>query len=147
MEESHELLVSYGNEKIWDVLAENPRNRVVVFGEQPEMLRFPCSTQSYTDIEGSGGNFNLSSSPEALAEFFAFAGVDHIYLGSGYLKPGTDGFRNVTGLLKQGYLSDLLYENGNGLAVFSPKPRELSAEESEALLAEFTEKYWPGEQQ
>ena len=68
MEESHELLVSYGNEKIWDVLAENPRNRVVVFGEQPEMLRFPCSTQSYTDIEGSGGNFNLSSSPEALAE-------------------------------------------------------------------------------
>ena len=147
MEESHELLVSYGNEKIWDVLAENPRNRVVVFGEQPEMLRFPCSTQSYTDIEGSGGNFNLSSSPETLAEFFTFAGVDHIYLGSGYLKPGTDGFRNVTGLLKQGYLSDLLYENGNGLAVFSPEPRELSAEESEALLAEFTEKYWPGEQQ
>ena len=52
-----------------------------------------------------------------------------------------------TGLLKQGYLSDLLYENGNGLAVFSPEPRELSAEESEALLTEFTEKYWPGEQQ
>ncbi len=44
-------LLSYGNEKIWDILAENPRNRVVVFGEQPEMLRFPCSTQSYTDIE------------------------------------------------------------------------------------------------
>ena len=61
MEESHELLAFYGNEKIWDILAENPRNRVVVFGEQPEMLRFPCSTQSYTDIEGSGGNFNLSS--------------------------------------------------------------------------------------
>ena len=44
----------YGNEKIWDILAENPRNRVVVFGEQPKWLRFPCSTQSYTDIEGSG---------------------------------------------------------------------------------------------
>lgn len=147
MEESHDLLVSYGNEKIWDVLAEDPRNRVIVFGEQPEMLRFPCSTQSYTDIEGSGGNFNLSSSPEALADFFTFAGVDYIYLGSGYLKPGTDGFRNVTGLLKQGYLSDLLYENGNGLAVFSPEPKKLTEEESEALLAEFTEKYWPGEQQ
>lgn len=129
------------------ILAENPRNRVVVFGEQPEMLRFPCSTQSYTDIEGSGGNFNLSSSPEALADFFTFAGVDYIYLGSGYLKPGTDGFRNVTGLLKQGYLMDLLYENGNGLAVFSSDPKNLTEEESEALLAEFTEKYWPGEQQ
>ena len=139
MEESHELLAFYGNEKIWDILAENPRNRVVVFGEQPEMLRFPCSTQSYTDIEGSGGNFNLSSSPEALADFFTFAGVDYIYLGSGYLKPGTDGFRNVTGLLKQGYLMDLLYENGNGLAVFSSDPKNLTEEESEALLAEFTE--------
>ncbi len=63
MEESHELLVSYGNEKIWDVLAENPRTRVVVFGEQPEMLRFPCSTQSYTDIEGSGGNFQSVIQP------------------------------------------------------------------------------------
>ena len=88
------------------------------------MLRFPCSTQSYTDIEGSGGNFNLSSSPEALADFFTFAGVDYIYLGSGYLKPGTDGFRNVTGLLKQGYIMDLLYENGvvhgTGNGTYSP---------------------------
>lgn len=147
MEESHELLVSYGNEKIWDILSANPENRVIVFGEQPEMLRFPCSTQSYTDIEGSGGNFNLSSSPEALADFFTFAGIDYIYLGSGYLKPGTDGFRNVTELLKQGYLSDFLYENGNGLAVFSPEPETLTKEESAARLAEFTEKYWPGEQQ
>lgn len=46
MEESHELLVSYGNEKIWDVLAENPRNRVVVFGEQPEMLRFRAAPRA-----------------------------------------------------------------------------------------------------
>ena len=90
---------------------------------------------------------DITISPEALADFFTFAGVDYIYLGSGYLKPGTDGFRNVTGLLKQGYLTDLLYENGNGLAVFSSEPKNLTEEESEALLAEFTEKYWPGEQQ
>ena len=147
MEESRDLLAFSGNEKIWDILAETPRNRVIVFGEQPEMLRFPCCTQSYTDIEGSGGNFSLSSSPEALADFFAFAGVDYVYLGSGYLKPGTEGFRNVISLLKQGYLSDLLYENGNGLAVFSSEPKKLTVEERETLLAEFTEKYWPGEQQ
>ena len=53
----------------------------------------------------------------------------------------------MTGLLKQGYLMDLLYENGNGLAVFSSDSKNLTEEESEALLAEFTEKYWPGEQQ
>ena len=53
----------------------------------------------------------------------------------------------MTGLLKQGHLIDLLYENGNGLAVFSSDPKNLTEEESEALLAEFTEKYWPGEQQ
>ena len=50
-------------------------------------------------------------------------------------------------LLKQGYLSYLLYENGNGLAVFSSEPKKLTGEERETLLAEFTEKYWPGEQQ
>ena len=54
-------LLSYGNEKIWDMLAEKPEKPRRRIREQPEMLRFPCSTQSYTDIEGSGGNFNLSS--------------------------------------------------------------------------------------
>jgi len=134
-----------GNEGIWDILAEDPENRVVVFGEQPEMLMFPCNTQSYTDIEGSGGNFYISASPEAMVSFFDYAGVDYVYLGSGYLKPGSEGWRNVTAMIERGYITDLIYENGNGLGRFVKEPE--TSEQAAEALAEFGEKYWPGEQQ
>ena len=133
-----------GNGRIWELLAEDDRNRVIVFGEQPRMLLFPCNAQSYTDIEGSGGNFLISASPEALAAYLEYAQTDYAYFGSGYLKPGTEAFRNVTELIRKGYLTDIYYENGNGLAKFVTEP-ELSKALGE--LDTFTRKYWPGEQQ
>lgn len=144
-EAEREKMEYSGNGRIWEILAENPENRVIVFGEQPEMLMFPCNTQSYTDIEGSGGNFYISASPEALVSFFDYADVDYVYLGSGYLKPGSEGWRNVTAMLERGYLTDVFYENGNGLARFVTEPDK--TEEPEEVLTEFSEKYWPGEQQ
>jgi len=134
-----------GNGEIWETLAEDPENRVIVFGEQPEMLMFPCNTQSYTDIEGSGGNFYISASPEAMVSFFDYAQVDYVYLGSGYLKPGSEGWRNVTAMIERGYITDLFYENGNGLGRFVTEPED--QEKAAGALAEFQEKYWPGEQQ
>lgn len=62
-----------GNEKIWEILEADPETRVLVFGQQPEMLMFPCNTQSYTDVEGSGGNFYISASPEAMVSFMDHA--------------------------------------------------------------------------
>ena len=140
-----EKMEHWGNAEIWDILAEDPETRVIVFGEQPEMLMFPCNTQSYTDIEGSGGNFFISASPEALVSFFSYAQVDYVYLGSGYLRPGSEGWRNVTAMIERGYLTDIYYENGNGLARFAEEPEE--AGKAQETLAEFAEKYWPGEQQ
>lgn len=144
-QEARELMTYYGNEEIWQILASDPTTRVLVFGEQPEMLSFPCNAQSYTDIEGSGGNFYVSASPEALVSFFDYAGIDYIYLGSGYLKPGTEGWRNVTALLERGYLTEVFYENGNGLGKFVKEP--MMPENPETVLEEFALKYWPGEQQ
>ena len=143
-QEEKENMALNGNEAIWDVLAEDPENRVLVFGQQPEMLLYPCNTQSYTDIEGSGGNFYISASPEAMVSFFEYAQIDYVYLGSGYLRPGTEGWRNVTAMIRRGYLTDIFYENGNGLGRFVTDP---DLEHAEEEIAEFAEKYWPGAQQ
>lgn len=143
--EVREQMEAQGNNVIWDMLAEDPKTRVLVFGEQPRMLLFPCNAQSYTDIEGSGGNVYISASPEALVCFLAYAGTDYIYLESGYLKPGTDAWNNVTEMVKKGYMGDILYENGNALASFCPEPG--TQEGAEERLGEFAQKYWPGEQQ
>ena len=133
-----------GNEKIWEILEADPETRVLVFGQQPEMLMFPCNTQSYTDVEGSGGNFYISASPEAMVSFMDRAGTDYVYLGSGFLRPGTEGWRNVTAMIQSGYVTDVFYENGNGLGRFTADP---AVEKAEEELADFVRKYWPGEQQ
>lgn len=142
--EEKEKMEQCGNREIWSILAEDAENRVIVFGEQPRMLMFPCNTQSYTDIEGSGGNFYISASPDAMVDFFGYAQVDYVYLGSGYLRPGSEGWRNVTAMIERGYLTDFFFEDGNGLARFSAEPDLEGAVEE---LTAFTEKYWPGEQQ
>lgn len=142
--QAKEKIFDYGNISIWETLAADEKNRVLIFGEQPDLLLFPCNVQSYTDIEGSGGNYYLSSGVEALSEFLIFAEMDYIYVGSSYLKPGTEAWRNFTGLLTAGYLTDLQYENGNLLARFTAvKQPDV---DGEALLFEFSERYWPGDQ-
>lgn len=134
-----------GNAGIWGILEADPQTRVIVCGEQPEMLMFPCNTQSYTDIAGSGGNYYVSASVESLVEFFDYARTDYVYLCSGYLKPGTEAWDHVIGMMEEGYLTDIFYENGNGLARFTAEPA--APDDPGAVLSEFAQRYWPGEQQ
>ena len=142
--EAKERLIHYGNQEIWEILAEDPKTRVLIFGEQPELLSFPCNAQSYTDIEGSGGNYMITASTEALVEYLTFADMDYVYLGSGYLRPGTEAWDHVISMLRDGYLTELTYENGNALAVFCPEPP--APEDPDGAVEEFSANYWPGEQ-
>lgn len=143
--EAKENMIRRGNEQVWEMLAEDPETRVLVYGTQPEMLMFPCNAQSYTDIEGSGGNYYVSASAEGLAEFFTYAKIDYVYLCGGYLKPGTEAWNFVVELIERGYLTDIFYENGNALARFVPEP-EIPVHAAE-VLEKFSQCYWPGEQQ
>ena len=133
-----------GNVKIWDILAENPQNRVFVYGNQPEMLMFPCNAQSYTDLAGSGGNYHVSGSVNKMVEFFEYAKMDYIYLCGGYLKPGTEVWRIVVSMIAEGYLTNLFYENGHVLAEFAKEP--VVPESAEDVLREFAQCYYAGEQ-
>lgn len=143
--EAKEDMIRKGNEEIWEILAEDPTTRVLVYGTQPEMLMFPCNAQSYTDIEGSGGNYYVSASAKGLADFFTYAEMDYVYLCSGYLKPGTEAWNFVVELIEMGYLTDIFYENGNALARFMPEPE--APEHVTEVLETFSQCYWPGEQQ
>ena len=133
-----------GNVEIWDILAEDPETRVLVYGEQPEMLMFPCNAQSYTDIAGSGGNYYVSASARGLVEFFDYAKIDYVYLCGGYLKPGTEAWNFVAEMIELGHLTNLYYENGHALAEFAKEP--VVPNEPERVLYEFAQCYYAGEQ-
>ena len=133
-----------GNVEIWDILAEDPETRVLVYGEQPEMLMFPCNAQSYVDIAGSGGNYYVSASAKDLVKFFEYAKMDYVYLCGGYLKPGTEAWNFVVEMIGSGYLTDLFYENGHALARVSMEPTV--PEDPAGVLYEFAQCYYAGEQ-
>lgn len=145
MAENKEAIESKGNRRIWGILSKDPETRALIFGEQPEMLLFPCNTQSYTDIEGSDGNLYISASPEALVCYLAYAKIQYVYVERGYITPGTDGWENVVTMIKKGYLTDIIYEEGNLLGRFVTEP--VPPGNTGELLGGFAEKYLPGEQQ
>ncbi len=143
--EAKDQMEHKGNVEIWDILAEDPETRVLVYGEQPEMLMFPCNAQSYTDIAGSGGNYYVSASAAGLVEFFEYAKIDYVYLCGGYLKPGTEAWKFVVEMIESGHLTNLFYENGHVLAEFDEEP--MVPEAPEEVLYEFSQCYFAGEQQ
>ena len=143
--EAKEQMIHKGNEEIWEILAADPETRVLVYGNQPEMLMFPCNAQSYTDIEGSGGNYYVSASARGLVDYFEYAKIDYVYLCGGYLRPGTEAWKFVVEMIELGHLNDIFYENGNALAHFTSEP--VLTETPEMVLSRFAQCYWPGEQQ
>ena len=143
--ENKENMVRKGNEEIWEILAEDPETRVMVYGNQPEMLMFPCNAQSYTDIEGSGGNYYVSASAQGLVDYFEYAKIDYVYLCGGYLRPGTEAWKFVVEMIESGHLTDIFYENGNALARFVFEANV--PDDTDGILEQFAQCYWPGEQQ
>lgn len=143
--ENKESMIRKGNEEIWEILEQDPETRVLVYGKQPEMLMFPCNAQSYTDIEGSGGNYYVSASAKGLVDYFEYAKIDYVYLCGGYLRPGTEAWTFVVEMIELGHLTDIFYENGNALARFAVAA--IVPEDPDRELEEFSRYYWPGEQQ
>ena len=105
-----------GNQAIWSILSADPENRVIAFGEHPEVLWFPCNVQSYYDVTGSGGNVRLVKTLDYFKDFLGFAGTDYIYVQAGWLEPGTRAYDVVRYMIEDGSLADVRYENGNMLA-------------------------------
>ena len=137
----HEDMIIKGNAAIWQILAADPENRVIAFGDHPFCLQFPCNVQSYKDITSPWGNVELVNSPEAFEEYMEYAGTDYVYAESGYI--GTDSWEWSYGLLRDrisdGVLTDFFFENGNMLARYSRE--KLPGEKAAENLRLFDENY------
>ncbi len=137
--ENKEQMELLGNEQIWSVLSTSAQTRVISFGEQPEMLLFPCNTQSYIDIAGSGGNFWVAVTAESFHDFMEYAQTDYVYVEKSYLQRDSEEWMLIEDMIRKGYLTDLFYEDGNVLASVVNEPH-LTGDE-EALAEEFGRLY------
>ena len=141
-EEWHARLAASGNGTIWEILAQNPRNRLISIGSHPESLMFPCCVQSYTDITGSNGNVVLVKTMDNFVEFLRYAGTDYVYAEAGWIHPDERSWSLTCDLIEYGILTPVCYENGNMLAEVNTEGQR--TEDSAARLEEFQARYAAG---
>ncbi len=142
-EVSHQLMITQGNGQIWDILAEDPKTRLISVGSHPETLAFPCNVQSYDDINGSWGNVYLVKDMDSFVEFMDYARTDYVYVQAGYMKEEQRRYSLVRSLIEYGKIVPVCYEAGNVLARVDIDG-EYTAE-SRAALEEFDRNYTKAE--
>lgn len=133
-EAKHQEMVEKGNGQIWDILAEDPENRLIAVGDHPGVLGFPCNAQSYDDITGSWGNVVLVKTMDNFVEFMDYAKTDYVYTEAGYMEEEQRCYSLVRTLIEYGKLIPICYEEGNMLARV-----EIDGEYTETSRAALTE--------
>lgn len=113
IEAEREKRALQGSAAIWDILAADPRNRVIALGEHPGVLTFPCSVQSYVDVSGYWGNPEVVSAAPEFLRYLQYAGTDYLYMEKEYVDASVRIYQIVRTLVGQGWLTDVRDENGN----------------------------------
>lgn len=125
-----------GSEAIWNIFAENPRNRVIALGEVPAVWTFPCWVQSYVDISGYWGNPEVVSNKQEFLKYLQFAEIDYLYMERGYLDTSVRIYQIIRSLIEDGWLYDVREENGNLILSVKKQSAEASGQETFPLSPE-----------
>lgn len=113
VEAERERRAAQGSGAIWDILASNPRNRVIALGEHPGVLTFPCSVQSYVDVSGYWGNPEVVSTAPDFLRYLQYAKTDYLYMEKEYVDTSVRIYQIVRTLVEEGWLTDVRDESGN----------------------------------
>lgn len=113
MAAEREKRAAQGSQAIWDILAADPKNRIIALGEHPGVLTFPCWVQSYVDVSGYWGNPEIVADAPAFLQYLQFAEVDYLYMEKEYVDTSVRIYQIVRSLVEKGWLYDVRDENGN----------------------------------
>lgn len=113
VEAERERRTAQGSGAIWDILASNPRHRVIALGEHPGVLTFPCSVQSYVDVSGYWGNPEVVAAAPEFLRYLQYAKTDYLYMEKEYVDTSVRIYQIVRTLVEEGWLTDVRDENGN----------------------------------
>ena len=108
-----EQRTAQGSGAIWNILAADPKNRVIALGELPGVLTFPCAVQSYIDVSGYWGNPEVVANAPNFLQYLLYADIDYLYMEKEYVCQGVRIYDIIRELVGQGWLWDVRGENGN----------------------------------
>lgn len=92
-----------------------PNSRLLSMDNLPDAYIFPCSVQSYTDLEGSGGNPYLVKKLDIFKEYLDYAHIDYIFVNDLFLESHSRAEEIVRFMLEDGSLEVVEDKGENAL--------------------------------
>lgn len=110
-EEYKNSVIESGYQDIYEILSENPKNKVLAYGVHPGIERIPCIIESEFDIN-YWGNPSLMASVDSFLQFVNYENYDYIFIQKGYLYDYEQSYKNICYLFDNNCIESLYYENG-----------------------------------
>jgi len=109
---------------IYEYLLGRPESRVLAFAEEPRCYSLPCSVQSYTDMEGSGGNVALAKTLNRLRDYLDSADMDYLYTEESFLSRHSRAEEIIRYLKEEGSITEIMESEGNTLYAYNAGIRD-----------------------
>lgn len=119
-----DCMIREGNEPIYRYLKNNPRLRVMVMEWEPECYLLPCSVQSYTDLEGSGGNVRLVKTLNAFRDYLEYADISLLCAEESFLSAHSRAEEMLRYMQEDGSITTLICQEGHTLYEYHPGIRD-----------------------
>ena len=117
----YDAMFANQSKDIYEYLSRDESSRVIAFAWQPECFDFECNVQSYTDIEGSGGNVYLVKTLDEFKGYLNYAKTDYVYTEEEFLETHSRGSDIITYMIEDGSLQLELDEGNNKLYAYIQK--------------------------
>ncbi len=102
-------------EPIYRYLRNAARIRLLAMAEEPTCYLFPCVTESYTDVEGSGGNVALVKTLNDFKDYLEKAGITYLYTEDSFLADHARAEEIIRYMQEDGSISSVIRQEGNTL--------------------------------
>lgn len=113
--EARDYMILSAKEPIYRYCANGPLIRMLAMSDAPECYLFPCRVESYSDLEGSGGNVGLVKTLDLFKEYLEFAGISRLYTEDEFLEQHGRAEEIIRYLREDGSVTQLISQEGNTL--------------------------------
>ena len=105
-------MILNAKEPVYRYLKNAPRIHLLTLSEEPECYLFPCRAESYTDLEGSGGNVRLVKTLNDFKDYLEWAGTGFLYAEESFLPEHPRAEEIVRFMEEDGSLSVVITQGG-----------------------------------
>ena len=112
MSDVTDYMILNGKEPIYRYLKNAPRIHLLAMSEEPECYLFPCRAESYTDLEGSGGNVRLVKTLNEFKDYLEWAGITYLYTEQSFLPEHPRAEEIVRFMEEDGSISVIITQEG-----------------------------------